>query len=252
MATGREVDVAATEDFVSRYGHPDLGPVVVVIAAFNEAGSIGAVLDAVPPEVLGQPVSVLVVVDGASDDTESVVVDHRRYVCSVPVNRGQGAALRLGYQIASSHGARFIVTLDADGQYDPGEMATLLEPLLRGEAEFVSGSRRLGSSETGDRVRQAGVAFFAWLISALTGTRVTDPSNGFRAMRADIPPSLTLEQDQYQASELLIGVIERGYRVTERPVTMRRRKSGRTKKGNNLVYAIRFGRVVLGTWLRER
>lgn len=250
--SGRAVDDVATAAFAEHYGRPELGPVAVVIAAYNEAGGIGAVIDAVPKESRGEAVSALVVDDGSSDATGSVAIEHGAFACVAPVNRGQGAALRLGYQIAASHGARYIVTLDADGQYDPGQMDRLLEPLRADQADFVSGSRRLGHSENADPVRQAGVVFFAWLISLLTRTRITDPSNGFRAMRADIPGKLVLEQDQYQAAELLIGVIRRGYRVTERPVTMVGRRSGTTKKGNNLIYALRFARVVLGTWLRER
>jgi hypothetical protein len=86
----------------------------------------------------------------------------------------------------------------------------------------------------------------------LTGHRVTDTSFGFRAMRAEIPATVTLTQPQYQSAELLVGVLRRGYRVAERPMTMRRRGHGRSKKGNNLVYGARYARVVLGTWWRER
>ena len=87
---------------------------------------------------------------------------------------------------------------------------------------------------------------------ALTGQRVTDTSFGFRAMRAVIPATVTLTQPQYQSAELLVGVLRRGYRVVERPMTMRRRGQGRSKKGNNLLYGARYARVVLGTWWRER
>jgi hypothetical protein len=59
-------------------------------------------------------------------------------------------------------------------------------------------------------------------------------------------------QVQYQTSELLIGAIARGYRITERPVVMRRRTAGESKKGHDLLYGLRYARVVLGTWWRER
>jgi len=71
-------------------------------------------------------------------------------------------------------------------------------------------------------------------------------------MRAQVPVSVTLRQPQYQSSELLIGVMAHGYRVDEVPMTIARRDSGRTKKGNALVYGSRYARVVLGTWWRER
>jgi glycosyltransferase involved in cell wall biosynthesis len=202
--------------------------------------------------VAGHEAAVIVVVDGSSDGTAAMARKYGALVCDVPVNRGQGAALRLGYRIAREGGAEYIVTTDADGQYDSAQIPVVLEPVLRGEADFVTGSRRLGRQETYDRVRRLGVHVFAWLVSRLTGQRITDTTFGMRAMRAEVTAAVTLNQPQYQASELLIGLISRGYRVREVPATMRRRTAGTTKKGGNLVYGYRFSRVVVGTWWRER
>ena len=107
-------------------------------------------------------------------------------VCDVPVNRGQGAALRLGYWLARARGARVIVTIDADGQYDPHDLTRVVEPILADEVDFVSGSRRLGTELTTDRVRHLGVIVFGGLISVLIGQRITDPACGLRAMRSEL------------------------------------------------------------------
>jgi glycosyltransferase involved in cell wall biosynthesis len=185
-------------------------------------------------------------------------------VCDVPVNRGQGAALRLGYRIAREGGAAYIVTTDADGQYNPAEMQRVLAPVVAGEADFVTGSRRLGSQETKDIIRRTGVRFFAGTVSMLTGQKISDTTFGLRAMRAEITGAVQLEQPQYQASELLIGVITHGYKVAEVPATIHRRRVGESKKGqnplyqlhlpgvNNFFYGLRFARVAYGTWWRER
>jgi Glycosyl transferase family 2 len=227
-------------------------PVVVLIAAYNEEDGLGPVLDSVPATCCGLNVATLVVVDGATDGTADVARAHGAVTCVVPVNRGQGAALRLGYHLAAQRGATYLVTTDADGQYDLAELPRLLEPLIAGEADFVTGSRELGANESTDPVRRLGTRFFAGLVSLLTRQRITDTSFGFRAMRAEIPATVTLTQPQYQSSELLIGVLSQGYRVVERPMTMRRRAQGRSKKGGNLIYGWRYARVVLGTWWRER
>jgi glycosyltransferase involved in cell wall biosynthesis len=224
----------------------------VVIAAYNEADGIGAVLDALPAECLGLALTPLVVVDGASDATAEVAMAHGARTCVAPRNRGQGAALRLGYRLAFEAGAKYVVTTDADGQYDAAELPVLLAPLLAGSADFVTGSRILGGQATGDRVRQLGCRVFAAIVSVLMRTRVTDTSFGFRAMRADVPVALTLAQPQYQSSELLIGVLAHGYQVAEVPMRIAAREAGTTKKGNNLVYGSRYARVVFGTWWRER
>jgi glycosyltransferase involved in cell wall biosynthesis len=246
------VDAAAVAAFDEE--HPDLRlpPVVVVIAAYDEEDAVGDVIRSIPGELAGLPARVLVVVDGASDATAARARTAGALVCDVPVNRGQGAALRLGYLLARRGGAQYIATTDADGQYDAADLERVLAPLVDGRADFVSGSRVLGSALTTDRTRLAGVAVFARLISVLTGQHVTDPANGLRAMRAEVTAAVRLDQPQYQAAELLIGALATGARYTEVPTTMRERSAGTTKKGRNLAYGMRFGRVVLGTWWRER
>jgi glycosyltransferase involved in cell wall biosynthesis len=246
------VDTASIRAFGYAEGEVRFAPVTVVIAAYNEVDGIGAVLAAVPPISCGLPVDTLVVVDGCTDGTAEVARRHGAWVCEAVTNRGQGAALRLGYALAREAGARYIVTTDADGQYDLSELPLLLQPLLDDEADFVTGSRRLGRQETTDPVRHLGVHVFGWLASMLTRRQLTDTSFGFRAMKADVTAAVTLAQAQYQASELLLGVISHGYRVREQPMTMLARTAGETKKGNNLVYGMRYARVMVGTWWRER
>jgi len=247
-----EVDRAALADYAERCGDRPFAPVVVLIAAYNEQDALGPVLDGIPARSCGLDVDTLVVVDGATDDTAEVALKHGAQTCVAPVNRGQGAALRLGYRLAAERGAQYIVTTDADGQYDIAELPKLLQPLIDDEADFVTGSRTLGRSETTDPVRRAGTYVFAWLVSALTRQKITDTSFGFRGMKVAVPNSVRLEQQQYQSSELLVGVLARGYRVLEQPMTMLARTAGQSKKGNNLLYGYRYAKVVAGTWLRER
>lgn len=249
---GDPVDAAALRDFTAAHPGLRLPAVAVVIAAYDEEKSIEDVVRSIPAEIAGLPSRILVVVDGARDATAERARAAGALVCDVPVNRGQGAALRLGYLLARRAGARFIATTDADGQYEPGDLHRVVAPLADGTADFVSGSRVLGTTDTTDRTRRAGVTVFARLISLLTGRRVTDPANGLRAMRVEVPASVRLCQPQYQAAELLIGAIAGGFRVREVPTTMRQRSAGATKKGRNLLYGLRFGRVVVGTWWRER
>ncbi len=260
------VDDAAIKAFIDAYGEraTRLPPVAIVIAAYNEDGAIGPVVQALPARVCGLATAAIVVADGCADGTAAEAGAAGAMVCDVPVNRGQGAALRLGYRLAREGGAAYIVTTDADGQYNPAEMETVLAPVVAGEADFVTGSRRLGSQETKDLIRRTGVRFFASTISMLTGTTISDTTFGLRAMRAEVTGAVQLEQPQYQASELLIGVITHGYKVAEVPATIHRRRVGESKKGqnplyklhlpgvNNLFYGLRFARVAYGTWWRER
>jgi glycosyltransferase involved in cell wall biosynthesis len=248
------IDSAAIRAFTDQYGGlaTRLPPLAIVIAAFNEEGSIGQVLAALPDAVAGLAAAKIVVSDGAADGTAKEAAAAGALVCDVPVNRGQGAALRLGYRIAREGGASYIVTTDADGQYNPAEIQMLLAPILAGRADFVTGSRALGSEETTDPVRRLGVRVFALIISLLAGKRITDPSFGLRAMRAEVTGAVELEQPQYQSAELLIAVITRGFRVAEVPATIHKRRVGESKKGHNAFYALHFAGVIAGTWWRER
>lgn len=247
------VRAAALERFRADNQTLKLAPVVAVIAALNEEDSVGAVLDAVPESACGLQVDTLVIDDGSADDTGGVVRRHEGvHLVRLERNCGHGIALRLGYQVASEFGAQYVVTLDADMQWDPAELPVVLEPLVQDEADLVIGSRVLGTAETDDSVRHAGVTFFAWLVRLLTRTKVTDTSSGFRAMRVEVTQTVPQVQVQYQTSELLIGAIYQGYRIAERPITMHKRLAGESKKGHNTLYAGRYARVILKTWLRER
>jgi glycosyltransferase involved in cell wall biosynthesis len=235
--------------------HPDLKlqPLVIVIAAYNEAENIGTVLDEVPLQIADVRVSLLVIDDGSTDDTTQVAERHGALVCTLRANRGHGVALRLGYLIAREGGAQYIATLDGDGQWDPADLPDMVRLLESGDADFVIGSRQLGQTENTEALlRNTGVRFFARVVSFLTSTHLTDTSSGLRLMRAGLTGTVTQTQPQYQTSELLIGALLQGYRVAEVPTVMRRRLSGTSRKGHNVAYGLRYARVIAETYLRER
>jgi hypothetical protein len=244
----------AVNAFLAAHPPGQGAPVAVVIPAYNEEPTVAAVVHEIPAEAAGLAAEVIVVVDGARDATAREAASAGALVCDVPVNRGQGAALKLGYWLARARGAEIVVTIDADGQYEPDEIERVVEPILSGRADFVSGSRRLGDELTTDATRHAGVIVFGLLISVLVRQRVTDPACGLRAMSAPLTADVVLEQPQYQASELQISAALHGYRLAEVPTTMRdrgRHATG-TKKGGNLGYGVRFARAALHTWWRDR
>jgi glycosyltransferase involved in cell wall biosynthesis len=229
-------------------------PLAIVIPAYNEESTVAEVVEELPREAAGLQTEVIVVVDGSADATAARAAAAGALVCDVPVNRGQGAALKLGYWLARARGAQVIATIDADGQYETEELARVVQPILDDRADFVSGSRRLGSELTTDPVRHLGVLVFGALFSLVVRHRITDPACGLRAMRAELTAAVTLEQPQYQASELMISAALNGFRLAEVPTTMRDRAShaGHTKKDGNLRYGVRFARAAFHTWRRDR
>ena len=242
------------KDFEARYPDLKLTSVAALICAYEEEDNLGDVLARMPATACGLEVTPVVVVDGGQDGTARLSREAGAITFELPVNLGHGVALRVGYDLCVRAGAQYVVTLDADGQNDPQEMAGLLQPLVDDEADFVVASRRLGVDRSADRWRQAGVVVFAGLVNRLTGAHLTDTSNGYRALRASLLADVVgrLEQDQYQTAELLITALSRGWRVTERGATWHERRSGTSRKGGNIRYPIRYATVVLRTWRRER
>jgi glycosyltransferase involved in cell wall biosynthesis len=248
------VEQAPVREFFTANPAGEGAPIAVVIPAYNEEPTVGAVVRAIPREIGGKAVEVIVVVDGSDDRTAEEARSAGALVCDVPHNRGQGLIFMLGYWLAFKRGAEIIATTDADGQYDETEFDRVLEPILSGQADFVNGSRRLGTELTTDPMRRAGVIFFGAVMSLLIRQRITDPASGMRAFRTTVTRTVKLEQIQYQTSELLISTAMNGFKIAEVATTMRDRPDGATltKKGPNLLYGMRFARAILLTFIRER
>jgi hypothetical protein len=224
--------------------------VAILVPAYNEAENIGYVLDRMPAEVCGAQTAVLVVDDGSRDGTGDVAAEHGAVVARHVINRGGGAALRTGYRLMVESGAEVVVTLDADGQHLPAEMERLVKPVLDGEVDVAHGSRVLGHADRNHFARELGIVFFNRLVSAITRTKVSDCSNGYRAVRTTVLPQLVLRQEQFHTSEFMIEAIKRGIPAKEVPITVERRLHGHSKKPAVVRYGLGFANAIVRTWLR--
>jgi hypothetical protein len=224
--------------------------VAVVIPAFNEGESVGDVVRSIPSEVCGEATAVLVVDDGSRDDTSEEAAKAGAVVARHVINRGGGAALRTGYRLMAESGALVVVTLDADGQHLASEMPRLVQPVLDDEVDVAHGSRVLGEADANSRSREFGIVFFNKLVSFITRTKVSDCSNGYRAVRTTVLPQLVLRQEQFHTSEFLIEAIKRGIPAKEVPVTVAKRTHGHSKKPAVMRYGLGFANAIVRTWLR--
>jgi len=204
-----------------------VGRVLVIIPAYNEAGSVGGVIEEVRKAL--PAATALVVDDGSSDRTASVAREAGARVVSLPFNGGIGAAVQTGYIVADREGFDAAVQVDGDGQHPASEVARLLDALADG-ANYVIGSRFLGTvSYRATRARRRGIAVFSWLISRLVRQRITDTTSGLRAAdRATIHRFATHYPHDYPEVEAVVLARRSGLRISEVPVEMRERTDGQS------------------------
>lgn len=206
----------------------------VVIAAFNEASVIRAVVTDVA--AAGWPV--VVVDDGSRDETSTAARIPGVTVLRHAVNLGQGAALQTGIDYALRKNAKAIVTFDADGQHCVEDIPGLLAALAT--HDIALGSRFLGKEiEGATQRRRLFLKLATFMSNRMSGLELTDAHCGLRAFRASVAPKLRITQDRMShASQLLHKIKSSDLRVTEVPITVRYTTHSK-RKGQSGLQAIR-------------
>jgi glycosyltransferase involved in cell wall biosynthesis len=187
-----------------------------LIPAYNEAATIGEVLDRIAE--LDLEVQVIVVDDGSRDGTADIAEAKGATVIRQP-NRGKGAAIRAAIPLVEGDIA---VIQDADMEYDPVEVPALIDPILRGAADVVFGSRL-----SGGRTQRAymfwhlvGNRFLSLLTNVLYNTTLSDMETGYKAFRVDVLRSLDLREDDFGIEPEITGkVCKRKLRIYELPIS---------------------------------
>jgi glycosyltransferase involved in cell wall biosynthesis len=187
-----------------------------VIPAYDEESTIGEVLERIA--ALGLDAQVIVVDDGSTDRTAEIAEAHGATVIR-QANAGKGAALRAGIALVDGDIA---VIQDADMEYDPAEVPELIEPILRGAADVVFGSRLRGGKAQRAYLfwHLVGNRFLSLLTSVLYNTTLSDMETGYKAFRADILRSLDLRENRFGIEpEITAKLCKRKLRIYELPIS---------------------------------
>jgi len=212
--------------------------VVVTIPAFNEAATVGQVIESIPKDIPGvKNIDVVVVNDGSTDQTATVAAKAGAKVVSFSHNRGLGAAFGQGLQTALGLGADIIVNIDADGQFNSQDIPKLLAPVIEGKAEMVTASRFADPALVPKMpwIKKWGNRKAANLLNKLAQLNLNDVSCGFRAYSRDAALRATLLGRHTYTHEVILDLAFRGLRILEVPVkVVGVRKVGGSRVAGNI------------------
>lgn len=222
------------------------GPVVLFMPAYNEEASVGQCVRRAPATVMGRPVVVLVIDDGSTDATVERAREAGAEVLELGANLGLGAAVRVGLAEAARRQAAAVVFCDADGEYPPEELASLVAPIVEGRAEYVTGSRFLGRIEHMRPQRRLGNLALSRLLSVVARQPISDGQTGYRALSRDAAAAAEIIHDFNYAQVLTLDLLAKGFRHVEVPISYRFRTTG-----NSFVRPVPYLRRVVPAVYRE-
>ena len=237
-------DIGDTDSPPNEAAAADRTRLLVIMPALNEELLIAGVIRRIPTKICGiDEISVIVIDDGSTDNTASVAREAGASVISLHSNMGLGIAMQRGIDEAVRQGVDYAVNIDSDGQFDPLDIPKLLEPLVRGEADFVSASRFKDKRLIPKMplVKRVGNWGMSKIVSAICGHQFADVSCGFRAYSRETMLQLVLSGDFTYTQESFILLAQRNLRIREVPLRIRGvREQGESRIASNLFrYAYR-------------
>ena len=225
----RTIGQSPQAEVARRRGPAEAGrPIVLFMPALNEEKAVGECIRRVPAEIAGHPVHTLIIDDGSTDRTAQIATDTGAEVVSFGETRGLGAGVRFGLEHAMTHNPVAVAFCDADEEYPPEELENLVTPILEGEADYVVGSRFLGTIEHMRPHRRLGNIVLTKLVAFLSRTPVTDGQSGYRAFSPEAASSAEIIHDFNYAQVITLDLIAKGFRYQEVGITYRFRTSGKS------------------------
>jgi glycosyltransferase involved in cell wall biosynthesis len=233
-------------------GEPRLH-LLVTIPALNEQATVGDVVRGVPRQIPGVArVEVVVVDDGSQDATALRASEAGARVIRHAAPRGVGAAFHSGLAQGLERGADLIVSIDADGQFDPADIPALIAPVLAGEADFTSASRFADPALVPQMpaVKLWGNRVMSRLISRLAGQRFHDVSCGMRCYSRAAALQLHLLGEFTYTQEAFLNLAFKRMRIVEVPLRVRgEREFGESRVAGNLWrYALRTAQIIFRSY----
>ena len=199
---------------------------LIIIPAYNESVCIEKTVRDIQEKA--PEFDYVIINDCSTDSTREICERNGFHVINLPVNLGIGGAVQTGYLYGYRNGYDLAVQVDGDGQHDPAFLGQMADCMKKENLDMVIGSRfieKKGFQSSG--MRRVGIHFFSWLIRALTGCRITDPTSGLRMVNRKVMREFAMNYPKdYPEPESVVAVLEKKGKVKEIPVIMRERAGG--------------------------
>lgn len=228
---------------------------LILIPAYNESTNITSVISGI--RGLSSDFDILVINDGSNDDTSEVASKAGAMVINLPVNIGYGGALQTGFRFAVDRGYEYVITMDADTQHDPISIPTLIDTIIKEEADVVIGSRFLGHSNYSmEFLRKVGVLLFSMIARVYTGIKITDPTSGFQILRRNVFSYLA-QRDNYPLDypdvNIIMALHKKRFKIVEAPVVMRQKSCKKSMHSGlkPFLYVVRMFIAILIVLIRR-
>ena len=203
----------------------------VIVPVFNERTTVAEVIRRIRAVDLPIDIELIVVDDGSSDGTDRVLTalgDSTVRVIVHPHNLGKGAAIRTALE---SIRGDLVLIQDADLEYDPEDWPKLLDPVLRGKAQVVYGSRFTGERKNMLPLHWIGNRFLSLVTNVLYSSTLSDMETCYKLFDAQVFEGITIRSDKFDFEpEITAKVLRRGYRIYEVPISYAGREFDEGKK----------------------
>lgn len=204
--------------------------ILLIIPAYNEEKSIVSTCKSV--FVRNKNIDYIVINDGSTDQTETLLVDNSIPHVRLVQNLGIGGAVQTGYKYAEMNDYDIAIQFDGDGQHDVEYVEALIKPILDGSANMVIGSRFINKNASGFKssaLRRVGIKTISNFIKIKTGRRIYDTTSGFRAVDRSLIAFFSRHYSmEYPEPISTVSALLNGYKVAEVPVKMKRREGGKS------------------------
>lgn len=214
------------------------GKLLIIIPAYNEAENIGGFLEKIKNSKIDKIADILVIDDGSTDNTETIVREHGVNILSKPINMGYGSTLKLGYKYAYERDYEYIVQIDADGQHDAENIKVIIDALcgssidLENRPDIVIGSRFLCENNEYkiSWLKNIAITFFRKIIRVFTDENITDPTSGLQGLNRrafSYYAGYGNFDYRYPDINMIIQMLMIGFKIKEVPAKMYRRQGGK-------------------------